>query len=123
MDLHIKKVWLPGAASCLLFFGFYWVLIWLPFDKNRFREHRGVVTQLRNTNVLHRLKQAALMIQREPYLILGLRQSACPSDQRTSGSIDNAQAGAIKVAASKDQARTASFISDARSSKSPTARP
>ena len=21
----IKKVWLPGAASCLLFFGFYWV--------------------------------------------------------------------------------------------------
>ena len=22
MDLHIKKVWLPGAASCLLFLGF-----------------------------------------------------------------------------------------------------
>ena len=37
MDLHIKKVWLPGAASCLLFFGFYWVLIWLPFDKDRFQ--------------------------------------------------------------------------------------
>jgi hypothetical protein len=37
MDLHIKKVWLPGAASCLLFFGFYYVLIWLPFDKNRFQ--------------------------------------------------------------------------------------
>ena len=37
MDLHIKKVWLPGAASCLVFFGFYWVLIWLPFDKNRFQ--------------------------------------------------------------------------------------
>ena len=37
MDPHIKKVWLPGAASCLLFFGFYWVLIWLPFDKNRFQ--------------------------------------------------------------------------------------
>ena len=37
MDLHIKKVWLPGAASCLLFFGFYWVLIWLPFDKTRFQ--------------------------------------------------------------------------------------
>ncbi len=37
MDLPIKKVWLPGAASCLLFFGFYWVLIWLPFDKNRFQ--------------------------------------------------------------------------------------
>jgi hypothetical protein len=35
MDLHVKKVWLPGAASCVLFFGFYWVLIWLPFDKNR----------------------------------------------------------------------------------------
>lgn len=35
MDLHIKKVWLPGAASCLLFFGFYWVLIWLPGDKTR----------------------------------------------------------------------------------------
>src|SRR5262249_21005284 len=37
MALHIKKVWLPGAASCLLFFGFYFVLIWLPFDKNRFQ--------------------------------------------------------------------------------------
>src|SRR6187397_2241091 len=37
VDLHIKKVWLPGAASCLLFFGFYFVLIWLPFDKNRFQ--------------------------------------------------------------------------------------
>ena len=37
MDLQIKKVWLPGAASCLLFFGFYFVLIWLPFDKNRFQ--------------------------------------------------------------------------------------
>ena len=37
MDLHIKKVWLPGAASCLLFFGFYWVLLWLPFDKTRFQ--------------------------------------------------------------------------------------
>jgi hypothetical protein len=36
MDLHIKKVWLPGAAACLLFFGFHWVLIWLPFDKSRF---------------------------------------------------------------------------------------
>ena len=35
MDLHVKKVWLPGAASCLLLFGFLWVLIWLPFDKNR----------------------------------------------------------------------------------------
>ena len=25
MDLHANKVWLPGAASCLLFFGFYFV--------------------------------------------------------------------------------------------------
>src|ERR687898_1197681 len=37
MDLHIKKVWLPGAASCLLFFGCYWILILLPFDKTRFQ--------------------------------------------------------------------------------------
>ena len=37
MDLHVKKVWLPGASSCLLFFGFCSVLIWLPFDKNRFQ--------------------------------------------------------------------------------------
>jgi len=37
MDLHIKKVWLPGAASCLLFFGFYWTLVLLPFDKTRFQ--------------------------------------------------------------------------------------
>ena len=36
MDLHAKKVWLPGAASCLLFFGFYFVLSLLPFEKNRF---------------------------------------------------------------------------------------
>ena len=33
MDLPIKKLWLPGAAACLLFFGFYYVLIWLPFDR------------------------------------------------------------------------------------------
>ena len=33
MDLHIKEVWLPGAAACVLFFGFYFVLILLPFDK------------------------------------------------------------------------------------------
>ena len=37
MDLHMKKVWLPGATSCLLFFGFYFVLIRLPFDKDRFQ--------------------------------------------------------------------------------------
>ena len=36
MDLHVKKVWLPGAAACLLFFGFFYVLILLPFDKDRF---------------------------------------------------------------------------------------
>ena len=35
MDLHTKKVWLPGAASCLLFFGWYFMLSFLPFDKNR----------------------------------------------------------------------------------------
>ena len=35
MSLHAKKVWLPGAASCLLFFGSYVVLNVLPFDKNR----------------------------------------------------------------------------------------
>ena len=36
MDVHVKKVWLPGAASCLLFLGFFYVLILLPFDKSRF---------------------------------------------------------------------------------------
>ena len=36
MDLHAKKVWLPGAASCLLFFGFYFVLSLLPFLNDRF---------------------------------------------------------------------------------------
>lgn len=36
MGVHLKKVWVPGAAACLLFFAFYFVLIWLPFDKNRF---------------------------------------------------------------------------------------
>ena len=35
MELHAKTVWLPGAASCLLFFGWYFVLNLLPFDKNR----------------------------------------------------------------------------------------
>lgn len=35
MDLHAKKVWLPGAASCLLFFGWYFMLNSLPLDKNR----------------------------------------------------------------------------------------
>jgi hypothetical protein len=36
MDLHAKTVWLPGAASCLLYFGSYFVLSLLPFDKDRF---------------------------------------------------------------------------------------
>ena len=35
MDLHVKKVWLPGAASCPLFFGWYFMLSFLPFDKHR----------------------------------------------------------------------------------------
>ena len=35
MDLHTKKVWSPGAASCLLFFGWYFMLSFLPFDMNR----------------------------------------------------------------------------------------
>jgi len=35
MDLHVKKVWLPGAASCLLFFGWYSLLNMLPVDKPR----------------------------------------------------------------------------------------
>ena len=35
MDLHVREVWLPGGASCVLFFGFYFVLIWLPFEKTR----------------------------------------------------------------------------------------
>ena len=36
MDLHAKKVWLPGAASGLLFFGWYFMLNFVPFDKTRF---------------------------------------------------------------------------------------
>jgi hypothetical protein len=35
MNLHVKRVWLPGAASCLLFFGSCSVLNVLPFDKSR----------------------------------------------------------------------------------------
>jgi hypothetical protein len=30
MDLHVNKVWLPGAASCLLFFGLYSLFVSLP---------------------------------------------------------------------------------------------
>jgi hypothetical protein len=33
MDLHAKKVWLPGAASFLLFLGWYFMLGPVPFDK------------------------------------------------------------------------------------------
>jgi hypothetical protein len=29
------RVWLPGAASCLLLCAFYWMLLLLPFDKKR----------------------------------------------------------------------------------------
>src|SRR5262245_53342201 len=33
MALHAKKVWLPGAASFLLFLGWYFMLGPVPFDK------------------------------------------------------------------------------------------
>ena len=33
MDLPAKKVWLPGAASFLLFFGWYFMLGLVPGDK------------------------------------------------------------------------------------------
>src|SRR5262245_5981646 len=33
MDLHAKRVWLPGAASFLLFLGWYFMLGPVPFDK------------------------------------------------------------------------------------------
>lgn len=36
MTDRLLKVWLPGAASCLLFFGFYFVLSLLPFLSDRF---------------------------------------------------------------------------------------
>ena len=35
MELHAKTVWLPGAASCLFFFGWHFMLNLLPFDKDR----------------------------------------------------------------------------------------
>jgi hypothetical protein len=34
MDLHANKVWLPGAASCLLFFGLYFLFSLLPVYTN-----------------------------------------------------------------------------------------
>jgi len=35
MDFHAKKVWLPGAASCVVFFGWYFLLSLPPFEKSR----------------------------------------------------------------------------------------
>ena len=35
MDLHAQQVWLPGAASCMLLFGWYFMLSLVPFDKSR----------------------------------------------------------------------------------------
>ena len=35
MDLHAQKVWLPGAASCLLFFGLYFMFSFPSFGMNR----------------------------------------------------------------------------------------
>jgi len=41
MDLHAKKMWLPGAASCLLFVGLYYMFSLLPvytnFDSSKHR--------------------------------------------------------------------------------------
>jgi hypothetical protein len=34
MDLRVNKVWLPGAASCLLFFGLYFMFSLLPVYTN-----------------------------------------------------------------------------------------
>lgn len=36
MDLRVKKVWLPGAASLLLFIGWCFMLSLVPFENNRF---------------------------------------------------------------------------------------
>ena len=41
MDLHVKKVWLPGAASCLLLFGlifmFRLLTVYTYFDSSKHR--------------------------------------------------------------------------------------
>jgi hypothetical protein len=41
VDLHANKVWLPGATSCLLFFGLYFMFSLLPvytnFDSSKHR--------------------------------------------------------------------------------------
>ena len=36
MDLHPRTVWLPGAACCLLFIGWCFMLGLEPFEKSRF---------------------------------------------------------------------------------------
>ena len=36
MDLHARTFWLPGAASCLLFLGWCFMLGLVPFENNRF---------------------------------------------------------------------------------------
>lgn len=36
MDLHVRTFWLPGAASCLLLLGWYFLLGLAPFENNRF---------------------------------------------------------------------------------------
>ena len=36
MELHARQVWLPGAASCLLFIGWCFMLGLAPFENNRF---------------------------------------------------------------------------------------
>lgn len=36
MDLQVRKVWLPGAASLLLFIGWCFMLGLVPFENNRF---------------------------------------------------------------------------------------
>src|SRR5262245_39801957 len=36
MDLHVRTCWLPGAASCLLYLGWCFVLGLVPFENNRF---------------------------------------------------------------------------------------
>ena len=43
MDLHVNKVWLPGAASCLLFCGLYFIFtfsllaVYTNFDSSKHR--------------------------------------------------------------------------------------
>jgi hypothetical protein len=36
MESHVRTFWLPGAASCLLFIGWCFILGLAPFDNNRF---------------------------------------------------------------------------------------